>query len=252
MGKLIITEEERKNILKLYEQDLLSKAFKYSPAGVAWNLVSNADEYSPAGLLSKGLSYTPAGKSLEMILTNLTIDDWINLTSAAFDVVPGIGWVVSAGIDVVHAVSYGARFYKSTTDEDKLKNAVSGIFTLVMTVFPIGGNITNIIMSRGINKSITKFTPAVIKTMLGLPKGFNLTKPVWKYSLFIFLLKFATSSIDQILTTSLNQLNNIINHITGPVKQALIELANLIQELKTISNDVINPNYGEIKANITL
>jgi hypothetical protein len=196
MGKFIITEDEKKHIMSLYEQ---SSFWDYSPAQLAYNTV-------------KDLEFLPPAQMAHQIATKLTIDDWINLTSAALDVIPGIGWVASASIDVGHAISYAARYYKSTTDEDKFKNSVCAIFTLGMTVIPFGGNIANIIMNKGVSKSVTNLTPVVIKKILGMKVGFNLTKPAWKYCVFIFLLKFSEGNIDDLLVSVKKCLTEISVH----------------------------------------
>ena len=259
MGKFIITEDERKHIMSLYEQSAL---WDYSPAKLAYNTASTLWDYSPAKLAYNtakdlDLEFLPPAQMAYQIATKLTIDDWINLTSAALDVIPGIGWVASASIDVGHAISYAARYYKSTTDEDKIKNSVSAIFTLGMTVIPVGGNIANIIMNKGVSKSITNLTPVVIKKILGMKVGFNLTKPAWKYCLFTFLLKFSEGKIDDFLISVKKCLTEISSkYIPGLLNNSvLLNLANLIGDLSDISKEVKNygnPDYTEINKIIQL
>ena len=232
MGKFIITEDERKHIIGLYEQSM-------------------------GGMLS-GQEYAKAStEGAKFIQRNLTIDDWINLTSAALDVIPGVGWVASATIDVAHAISYAARYYKSTTDEDKFKNSVSAIFTLGMTVIPVGGNIANIVINKGINNSIIHLTPVVIKKILGMKVGFNLTKPVWKYCVFTFLLKFSENKIDELLISAKEYISKIADlSIQGFWDNTvLLNLSVLIEELMEIYKEFENygnPNYTEINKIIQL
>jgi hypothetical protein len=179
-----------------------------------------------------------------------TLDDWINLTSAALDVIPGIGWVASGIIDIGHSLMYAAKYYNSTTDEDKFKNAASAIFTIGMAFIPVGGNIANIIASKGINNAIKNFTPAVVKKILGLPVGFNFSKVAWKYSLYAFLLKYTESKIDDLLYSIKSKVEKLLNSsIPEIVKSFMSNFQYLINELLGIYEEVKNngnPNYQQI------
>lgn len=232
--RFLISETEKKEILSIYQNKGIL---------VEQNFMALAAPINPL--------------QTARYIKNLTIDDWVNLTSAALDVIPGVGWVASATIDVAHAISYAARYYKSTTDEDKFKNSVSAIFTLGMTVIPVGGNIANIVMNKGINKAITNLTPVVIKKLLGMKVGFNLTKPAWKYCLFTFLLKFSENKIDELLISAKEYLSKI-SDLSIPGfwdNTVLVNLSVLIGELMEISKEVKNygnPNYTEINKIIQL
>ena len=49
-----------------------------------------------------------------------SLDDTIEIISAIIDLIPGIGTAVSAGIDILHAISYVIRGIKETITEDKI------------------------------------------------------------------------------------------------------------------------------------
>ena len=140
--KIIISDEERQNILNLHES-------------MKRKVVSDqkGDEMMPGQIerfgyrSNKPETLKPAiQKQSETLkdLSNMDIDNLIDVVSAAIDGIPGIGQLVSAGIDIVHAISYMIRFYFSKTDEEKITNGAMSILTLGSTMIPIGGNLSNI------------------------------------------------------------------------------------------------------------
>jgi len=231
--RFLISETEKQEILSIYES-----------RGILMSEQTAYERY-----LDKQLS-TPEGAS-KTIHTSFTIDDLIDMTSAAIDVIPGIGWAISAGIDVAHAISYIARFYKASTDDDKFKYAVSGIVTLVMSLIPGGGNVANIMINKGLNTTIKNFTPSIVKKMLGIPVGFNLMKSQWKYCVYTFLVKYLQTKTSALLIQAKEYSYKISNsNIPGLAdNMVLLNFVKLINELLEISNEV-KPNYDEINKHI--
>ena len=71
--------------------------------------------FAPIGYDSKST------KSTKTDLSSLSSDDLVDVISAAIDGVPGLGNLISLGIDLVHALSYLTRFYFSSNDEEKIE-----------------------------------------------------------------------------------------------------------------------------------
>ena len=120
-------------------------------------------------------------------VSNLSIDDTIDYVSAMIDVIPGIGNLVSAGIDVTHALAYGLRFLYANNEDEKIEYATLGIITLGAAALPVEGNALPILARQGI-KTVLKRTPQeilLIGKQLGLYKQtvVLLSKSKWKYSI---------------------------------------------------------------------
>jgi len=181
--------------------------------------------FIPRGMSAKDNMNTLSGSSRELG-PNLDVDDYTDIISGLIDVIPGIGNLVSAGIDITHGITYIVRFSFAKTTEEKVEMAVMGLITLGMTTIPIGGNAANIAARSGV-KTLLKMTPhevLVVAKNMGLIKsaGFKLSKQVWKYSLLIALVKIFRGKLGDVV---------------GDVTKKLTYIANNSNELKPYLND---------------
>ena len=158
----------------------------------------------------------------------LSGDDIMDVVSGMVDVIPGIGNLVSAGIDITHGISYVVRYFFAKSMEDKVEMSVMALLTFGTSFVPVGGNAANMVI-RGELKALLRKTPAEILKIakdMGIIKGgiFNLSKEVWKYSLLIALVKIFRSKIDDVL---------------GSVSKTLASLSNKSQDLRPYLDNYI-------------
>ena len=88
-------------------------------------------------------------------------DDIVNLISIAADLIPGIGNLVSAGIDEIHAISYFVRASK-TSGIERTELIIFGVITALIGFFPVGGNLLAMGIKPGI-KNVLRQTPDSIQ-----------------------------------------------------------------------------------------
>ena len=169
-------------------------------------------------------------------LPNLSIDDTVDVISGLIDGIPGIGNLISAGIDVTHALSYGVRFMYSNNDNEKIENAVLGIVTLGAATIPVAGNALPVIARSGI-KAVLKRTPKeilLIGKSLGLYKKtiLFLSKTKWKYNILLVLAKICGTEMLETLTNVVKYIKDLIQKITNvSVKKSLQLLLSVLDEI---------------------
>tara|TARA_R110000868_G_scaffold346829_1_gene607941 strand:- start:53 stop:760 length:708 start_codon:yes stop_codon:yes gene_type:complete len=150
-------------------------------------------------------------------LPSVDNDDMVDVISGVIDGVPGIGNLISAGIDIGHTISYCIRFFNTgESDVDKkIEYGTLAFITLGATFIPVAGNSLPIIAKTGI-KSVLKQTPESILKIgkkLGL---YNKTivllrKKPWKYGLLIVLCKIMGNELLERLTFVSQKLGGIYN-----------------------------------------
>ena len=175
------------------------------------------------------------GKVVKKFGPNLDADDYTDIVSGLIDVIPGIGNLISGGIDITHGITYVARAVYAKSTEDKVEMSVMALITLGMTFVPVGGNAANMV-ARGEIKTLLRKTPYEIMKIakdLGIIKKsvFNLSKVAWKYSLLIALVKIFRGRLD-----------NVIGEVSG----ILSTIANKSQNLKPIIDTYIK-DMNELK-----
>lgn len=175
-------------------------------------------------------------------LSTLSVDDLVDLASAAIDGVPGIGNLISAGIDISHAISYIVRFYYSKNEDEKIQNLALSFVTIGSTFMPVAGNSLNIVARQGI-KGVLKKTPQeilVIAKKYGLYNDtvFLMRKEKWKWNFLLFLAKTLKGKLGEFLAYISSKLTEIYNKIRTVValKDANIALLALINEIKDMNN----------------
>jgi hypothetical protein len=92
---------------------------------------------------------------------DLSIDELVNLVSIAADLIPGIGNLISAGIDEIHAITYFVRASK-TSGIERTELIIKGLITALIGFFPVGGNLLAMGINPGI-KNILRQTPDSIQ-----------------------------------------------------------------------------------------
>ena len=168
------------------------------------------------------------GKVVKKFGPNLDADDYTDIVSGLIDVIPGIGNLISGGIDITHGITYVARAVYAKSTEDKVEMSVMALITLGMTFVPVGGNAANMV-ARAEIKTLLRKTPYEIMKIakdLGIIKKsvFNLSKVAWKYSLLIALVKIFRGRLDNAI---------------GEVSRILTSIGNRSQDLKPIIDTYI-------------
>jgi hypothetical protein len=169
-------------------------------------------------------------------LPNLSIDDAVDVISGLIDGIPGIGNLISAGIDVSHALAYFVRFLYSNDEDTKIEMATLGIITLGIASIPVAGNALPIVARKGV-KEVLKTTPKEILLIgknLGLYKKtvIFLSKTKWKYNLLLVLARICGDKLSEILTNVVIYVKDLIQKIQNTdIKKALQSVYSLLNEL---------------------
>jgi hypothetical protein len=171
-------------------------------------------------------------------LPSLTIDDTIDIISAVIDGVPGLGNLISAGIDITHALSYIVRFFYSNNDDEKVEYATLAIITLGISLMPVAGNTIPIIARKGVKEVLSK-TPGEILLMakkLGLydKAVFLLNKKRWYYNWLLVLAKIFKNKLVELLTLVSKYLKDIYTKIKSEFKyisDIVLNFINLVDKL---------------------
>jgi hypothetical protein len=174
---------------------------------------------------------------------DINSDNVVDLISGALDVIPGIGNLLSAGIDIVHALTYIMRYYFSKSDDDKIKNLVSAFITFGTTLLPVGGNVVNITSKQAIN-TLLKKTPKeilIIGNKLGIYKGtmIFLQKGKWKYSFLLLAVKIFQTNLSNLFNDIIVKIDKILKNIKRKsiieikIYESLIGFKKLLSDLKS-------------------
>ena len=150
---------------------------------------------------------------------NLDNDDKIDVISGIIDGFPGIGSLISAGIDVLHTISYCVRFF-NTGDSDVNKKIEYGTLTFITigaTFMPVVGNSLPIIARQGV-KTVLKQTPESILLIAKKLGVYNKTivllrKKPWKYGLLLVLCKIVGGELLEKLTFVSQKLGDMYNEL---------------------------------------
>jgi sulfur relay (sulfurtransferase) DsrC/TusE family protein len=176
-------------------------------------------------------------------LDNLSFDDVVDVISGIIDGVPGIGNLISAGIDVSHALSYGVRFFYAKNDDEKLEMATLGVITLGAAALPVAGNALPIMARQGI-KAVLRKTPEeilLIGKKLGIYKQtvFLLSKTKWKYNIILVLAKIFGYEMIESLTKVVKYVRDLMLKINNSdIKRALKSLLELLDDILSDVNSI--------------
>ena len=123
---------------------------------------------------------------------DMSTDEMVNLISIAADLIPGVGNLVSAGIDEAHAISYFVRASK-TSGIERTELIIFGLITALIGFFPVGGNILAMGIKPGI-QNVLRQTPdsiqrwAISKGIINYRVLFGKTD--FKYPWWLIPIKF--------------------------------------------------------------
>lgn len=169
-------------------------------------------------------------------VSNISADDAVDYTSAAFDTIPEIGNAISLGIDIVHAITYAYRFANANDDRQKIEFAVMGILSTLTAAVPVMGNTANI-AARGGLKGMLKRSPEEILRIaqkLGLynQKIWPLQKSKWIFNAQLFLFKVTKGEIEEFAIPVTNKLKQITTKLKdGPIRKALIDFQSVLSNI---------------------
>ena len=225
--RFTITEEEKVKMRKLHlEQSSLD--------GNRYNTI-----YSDAKKAEK------FNREQRELVSMLSVDDTIDVISGLIDGIPGIGNLISAGIDVTHALAYAVRFLMDDDTDKKVEYGALAFLTFATSSMPMVGNSINIVSRVGI-KGIIRSTPQEIlllakklgvyeKTFLLLSKG------KWKYNFYLALCRIAGGELIEVVPKVINEVRTLKNRITvKQIRKALNEFEMLLMDFKEYY-DVVNP-----------
>ena len=159
-------------------------------------------------------------------------DEMVNLISIAADLIPGVGNLVSAGIDEIHAISYFVRASK-TSGIERTELIIFGVITALIGFFPVGGNLLAMGIKPGI-KNVLRQTPdsiqrwAISKGIINYRVLFGKTDfkyPWWLIPIKLFRQMGIDFGVEQLET------------LKGP----LIKLKSILVEKK-----LLTPQLGEV------
>jgi sulfur relay (sulfurtransferase) DsrC/TusE family protein len=173
----------------------------------------------------------------------LSFDDVVDVISGIIDGVPGIGNLISAGIDVSHALSYGVRFFYAKNDDEKLEMATLGVVTLGAAALPVAGNALPIMARQGV-KSVLRKTPEeilLIGKKLGIYKQtvLLLSKTKWKYNIILVLAKIFGYEMIESLTKVVKYVRDLMLKINNSdIKRALKSLLELLDDILSDVNSI--------------
>lgn len=168
------------------------------------------------------------------------IDDLIDGISAVIDTIPGVGNLISAGVDVAHALSYLVRFGLAKSEDEKFENATLCLITLGAATLPVAGNALPVAARKGI-KEVMKQTPASIMrlgTKLGIQKNTAalLSKSTWKWKTSLLLSKLAGEKIQDFLKSISDAIRKVLIKVqNSQVKGFLGSMVAFIDEMKTMA-----------------
>jgi len=179
------------------------------------------------------------------LVSTLSVDDTIDVISGLIDGIPGIGNLISAGIDVTHALAYAVRFLMDDDTDKKVEYGALAFLTFATSSMPMVGNSINIVSRVGI-KGIIRSTPQEIlllakklgvyeKTFLLLSKG------KWKYNFYLALCRIAGGELIEVVPKVINEVRTLKNRIAvKQIRKALNEFEMLLMDFKEYY-DVVNP-----------
>lgn len=185
------------------------------------------------------LGYAPSGQKVTTQKTYVdpnklvgptpksSFDDTIEIISSIIDLIPGIGTAISAGIDILHAISYVIRGIQEKITEDKIVYFIKGMFGLGMALVPEAGNALNLSLNAFIKTYLSWWDE-----LIGIVRTFVNEKKVTKAFLdwlnsgsimqkitfaFTYILKKLgiEATVSTLMTEASTQLGYLKNYISG-------------------------------------
>jgi hypothetical protein len=182
----------------------------------------------------------------------LGLDDTIDILSGLIDGIPGIGNLVSLGIDLLHTLSYVIRFGLASENEieKKIEYATLSFITLAGAFIPVGGNTLPVVARKGIS-AVLRETPDTILLIAKKMGIYNkavvmIKKSKWKYLWLIVLAKIFGGELAEKLDAVTKKLYTMYNSLEkGSVYyNNVVRLYNCLVELKSDVDTAVQISKG--------
>jgi len=171
-------------------------------------------------------------------------DDVVDVVAALIDGIPGIGNLVSLGLDLMHTLSYFYRSQTTNNESEKIEYTLLGILTAGMAFVPGVGNSTNIVARQGI-KGLLKHTPDEIiswATSKGIMNPRILFgKGVFKYSLLLLMVRILKDEVAEYIAKAIENLVVIMKELEQysymyGVTDVIKMISDIVKVLREINN----------------
>jgi hypothetical protein len=208
-------------------------------------------EQSVIGAPMGGVILDP--KSAVKNLINLSIDDIIDIISAMIGLVPGLGTLISAIIDVLHGISYFIRVFTTNDNKEKLEYGILGIIQIAFA-FDVSGSGGNVLMLaiRSKMKEIYNLTPKEIIFYLQdlgyLKKYIHLGKESLTWSWWALMIKLTINKKINEFADEFSTWVNWLKEEYNKYKKSLSETNQTI--FNYVIDKIIIPKSKEIIKNL--
>ena len=176
-------------------------------------------------------------------------DDVVDVISAIADGIPGVGNLVSLGLDIGHVLSYLIRFGLSDDESEKIEYAVMALMTAAMAFVPVAGNSANILIRQGV-KGLLKKTPDdiirwAIRNGIMNPRilfgkgGFN-------YNLILLLVRIFKDEAVEIVPKLAKFFNDLRKGLSNSNIPGIEKIHTPLRKIIEILNDINNPQLFKI------
>jgi hypothetical protein len=211
-------------------------------AGVSRNYkVGNEEKTEHIKILKKGFS------------VGLDIDVIISVIAAILEGFPGLGQLASAGINIIHAISYFIRGLLSSDDIEMMNSYFQGLVQFCMSFVPLAGDFISLGLAQFMKKMIAKTDTELIDFLnntfpfLNIKRGIRLKKKGgMTYLLWAAIKQFGLDRLLDIVTFEkvkkfcidlIKWLNNKFSNILGisQITNSLNTVIKIIDDLITIS-----------------
>lgn len=176
-------------------------------------------------------------------------DDVVDVISAIADGIPGIGNLMSVGLDIGHVVSYLIRFGLSDDESEKIEYMTMSLITAAMAFVPVAGNSANILIRQGV-KSLLKKTPddltrwairnGIINPRILFGKG------KFKYNLILLLVRIFKDEAAEIVAKLAKFFNDLRKGLSKSNIPGIEIILTPLTKIIEILNDINNPQLFKI------
>ena len=169
-------------------------------------------------------------------------DDVVDVISGIADGIPGVGNLISLGLDISHVLSYLIRFGLSDDESEKIEYAT-------MAFVPVAGNSANILIRQGV-KSLLKKTPdditrwairnGIINPIILLGKG------KFKYNFILLLVRIFKDEAVEIVPKLAKFFNDLRKGLSNSNIPGIEIIHTPLRKIIEILNDINNPQLFKI------
>jgi len=176
-------------------------------------------------------------------------DDVVDVISGIADGIPGVGNLISLGLDISHVLSYLIRFGLSDDESEKIEYATMAFMTAAMAFVPVAGNSANILIRQGV-KSLLKKTPdditrwairnGIINPIILLGKG------KFKYNFILLLVRIFKDEAVEIVPKLAKFFNDLRKGLSNSNIPGIEIIHTPLRKIIEILNDINNPQLFKI------